>query len=357
MNPVITRIAAGGIAIVGGTVFALSQLQDPPAPRAQTFTAPQDAEDATLRDAVPALPAPGAQSDDSPGPAARPAARPARPDAAAAAQPAMPVLPADPDVSLGLPQPRQPQVAGMGQTDLGQANGGPDVSAFGLPCGLTVRAEAQPGALIALDIEAPCRPDTRVEIAHADLTIADRTDALGLLSVALPAFETPAAIAVRLPGSAPEAALVAVPDLADYDRVGVSWMGRAALELHALEFGAAYGGEGHVSHDNPRGADRAVRGAGGFLTRLGRADMADPMMAEVYTFPRDTLAGDGVVRLSLEAPITQASCGARADARTLQAGPQGIATVELAFDLPGCEAVGDALVLQNLLPDLRIAAN
>ena len=65
-------------------------------------------------------------------------------------------------------------------------------SDLGLPCGLSVASEAMPGAMVALDIMEPCAPNARVEISHAGLVFTARTDALGLLTVDVPALETPA---------------------------------------------------------------------------------------------------------------------------------------------------------------------
>jgi hypothetical protein len=125
-----------------------------------------------------------------------------------------------------------------------------------------------------------------------------------------------------------------------------------------MEFGATYGESGHIWMDNAGSVDRALSGEGGFLTLLGDATVPDPMLAQVYTFPRDTLDASGSVRLTIEAPVTEQNCGLNTMARTLELGEDGrVSVIELTFTLPGCDAVGDYLVLQNLLQDLRVAAN
>ena len=94
------------------------------------------------------------------------------------------------------------------------------------------------------------------------------------------------------------------------------------------------------------------------LNLTGTTDVDAPMLAEIYTFPRDTLNGDGTVRLSIEAEVTEANCGQDTLARTLESDEEGaVAVIELTFTVPGCDAVGDYLVLQNLLQDLRVATN
>ena len=149
-----------------------------------------------------------------------------------------------------------------------------------------------------------------------------------------------------------------VPDLDDYYRVGLQWNEDRALELHALEFGATYGEAGHVWHGNAGSVERAVSGAGGFVSTVGAADVDSPMLAQIYTLPRDTLGDAGNVRLTIEAPVTEANCGLDTLARTLELEEDGsVAVIELTFTFPGCDAVGEYLVLQNLFEDLRVAAN
>jgi hypothetical protein len=232
------------------------------------------------------------------------------------------------------------------------------LSPFGLPCGLTVTTETLPAATVALDIMAPCQPNARVVVEHSGLNLTGQTDAMGILTMDIPAFESPAFFTVRMPDGATASALSSLPDIAGYTRVGVQWQEDRALELHAMEFGATYGDPGHIWRDNPGFAARAENGEGGFMTYLGTASVENPMLAEIYTFPRDTLNNDGTVRLTIEAEVTLANCGQDTVARTLESDGDGnVAVIELTFTVPGCDAVGEFLVLQNLLQDLRVAAN
>ncbi|MBF9051166.1 hypothetical protein GTA62_08950 [Roseobacter sp. HKCCD9010] len=270
-------------------------------------------------------------------------------------------LPETPDFTLTQPDLAQPGNLSdrMAATpDLNMA--APDdneVSQFGLPCGLSVSATAAPAAMVALDIMNPCQPNARVVIEHSGLTLTEQTDAMGLLAADIPAFETPAFFTIRVEGSS-ETALAVVPDLAEFDRVAVAWEDTRDLELHAMEFGADYGETGHIWQENAGTPARAQAGEGGFVTQLGNDAVDAPLMAQVYTFPRDTLTRQGAVRLSIEAPINTRNCGQDTMARTLQTDLDGaVAVTELTFTLPACDAMGDYLVLQNLLQDLRVASN
>jgi hypothetical protein len=252
-----------------------------------------------------------------------------------------------------LPQPQRLAQASDATTMTDQA-----LSPFGLPCGLTVSTSASEGAIVALDIMDPCQPHSRVIIEHSGLNLTGRTDVMGLLTMDVPVFENPAFFTVRMPDGASDSSLAIVPDLDSYYRVGLQWNEDRALELHAMEFGATYGDPGHIWLDHAGSVDRAVAGEGGFVMQVGSADVENPMLAQIYSFPRDTLDGNGNVRLSIEAPVTEANCGQDTLARTLELEEDGrVAVIELTFTLPGCDAVGDYLVLQNLLHDLRVASN
>ena len=237
------------------------------------------------------------------------------------------------------------------------AEDGPAValSPLGLPCGLTVTAEALPGAMVALDVMDPCAPDTRVEITHGALRFSDKTDAMGLLTLDIPALETPAFFTVRLDSGAEATTLAGLPDLIDYDRAAILWTGAAGLQLHAYRGHAAFGEPGHIWQDNPGSIADATIGAGGFLTLLGNPDLDDPQLAQVFTAPR-SLRGE--ISVVVDVPITDDTCGHPIRAESLQShGGAGATLQPVTLTLPGCEAVGEFLMLQNLFSDLRLASN
>jgi hypothetical protein len=227
------------------------------------------------------------------------------------------------------------------------------LSPFGLPCGLDVTAGCDGAAMIALDIAAPCHPDTAVTITHSGMTIAAQTDAVGLMTLDLPALEAPAFVTVTLPDGSASDVTVDVPDLADYDRVALAWQGDLGVELHVLENGAAWMSEGHVHPDAPRRHGR--RSGRGFLTLLGDGDLAAHAGAGLHHTARQWArvhravhrrAGDGrQLHPTAEARLLHVVDGAGAD------------VMPLGFTYPTCDAVGDTLVLQNVFDDLRLAAN
>jgi len=229
------------------------------------------------------------------------------------------------------------------------------VSPLGLPCGLSVTAEAMPGAMAALYIMEPCAPNARVTITHGPLVFATRTDAMGLLTLDIPALETPAFLSVRIEDGAAATALVGLPDLIDYARVAITWEEDRGLQLHAFESGAEFGDPGHIWQEAPGSVAEAVIGTGGFLTWLGDDMLGAPQLAQVYTVPR-ALRDD--LALSVEVPVTEGNCGQPVRAQSIAIAPDGeVAATPVSFTLPGCDTVGEYLLLQNLFQDMRLASN
>jgi hypothetical protein len=298
-------------------------------------------------------------------PVAAPAALPATP--VAATPDMVPMAPATPAISdsADIMLPRQapvpvtpPAAAELPVPVLPTDERDPETSAFGLPCDVSVTVSAMPAAVVALDVMAPCQPDARIEVDHAGMMITGQTDAMGLMTLDIPAFESPAFFSIRLPDGTADVALVGVPDLTDYDRVAVQWTGDSQLELHAMELGAAFGDPGHVWEQAPGEMADALTGTGGFMVEIGSPDVTDPRIAQIYTFPRSTLGTGDSVRFSVDAPITEGNCGQPVSASTFEIAPAGdIRVTPIRMTMPTCDTVGDYLVLQNILRDLRLAAN
>lgn len=227
-----------------------------------------------------------------------------------------------------------------------------------LDCTPTLALTRAPAAMMDLALAAPCNLNARVVIKHAGLTVTGVTDAAGQLKTSLPAMASAAHVTIALPGGVQATADLAVPALADYDRVAVQWQGDDAFQLHAFEFGADYGDAGHVSAATPRTSGYAVQASGGFLTALGNGAVLLPMLAEVYTFPTGHSLRSGVVRLTIEAEVTPATCGHDMLGETLEAHAGApVKIVALTLAMPGCDAAGDYVILNNLLPDVKIARN
>ncbi|WP_164661442.1 hypothetical protein [Tropicibacter sp. Alg240-R139] len=224
----------------------------------------------------------------------------------------------------------------------------PEVPQLG--CAVTATTAPAPMASVTLSVDAPCFGNQRVSVHHSGLIFTEITDEVGKLNVTVPALSENAVFVVAFSNGKGAVAMTQVPDLDLIDRVAVQWADRAGLQIHAREFGAGYGDTGHVW------ANAAQAGQGTF-TRLGRADTFEPQLAEVYSFPQGDTATEGSIALSIEAEVTQANCGREISAQSLERRDgNALKTRDLTLSIPGCDAAGDFLVLNNLVEDLKIAA-
>ncbi|PRY23049.1 hypothetical protein CLV78_105101 [Aliiruegeria haliotis] len=224
-------------------------------------------------------------------------------------------------------------------------------------CLAVASAEPGPDASILLTLSAPCQPHARVEITHGPLAFTEQTDEDGDLSIHMPALSERATFSVQFENGTVVEADTTVPAARSTQTVALQWRGDTGLELHAFEFGATYSQSGHVHARATLSPTVAGLRKGGYMTRLGREDLPGAAIADVYSYPLD-LAQGGAVRISVEAEVTAANCGQEVSAETLQ--PllgSGHEVVEVVLAIPTCDAIGDFLVLNNVLRDMKMAAN
>ncbi len=287
-------------------------------------------------------------------------------DAAISARSTLP-LKTGKEAALGVPQqpdrPNSYRVAALGDAPVLNApelNGDQPTAQrqAQTDCSIALSVVPEAGAMVRLYLDAPCNRDQRVTIQQGALAYTAQTDGDGLLEQAIPALTTEPSFYAYFADKAGAKATAKVPDAADYERVALSWQGDAGLQLHAREFGADYGEAGHVWAQAPRTPSAAIRMQGGYLVSLGDADTLEPRQVEIYTFPREGVQKSGAVRISVEAEITAANCGRDVQGMSIQTGPNDRPTAtQLTLAVPECDAVGDFLVLNSLLRDLKVARN
>ena len=225
-------------------------------------------------------------------------------------------------------------------------------------CGMTAIAEAVPGGLARLQLDAPCAPNERLTVHHNGLIFTQATDEAGGLEVLVPALSEEAVFIMAFSSGDGAVAQVSVPDITEFSRVALQWRGQAGFQLHAREFGAEYGSAGHVWSGGTVADAGFLSGDTGTLMRLGDPDLSDPLVAEVYTFASNRSERSGQIDLSVEAEITAENCGLEVEAQTLEMSDRGnITTRDLTLAVPGCDTVGDFLVLNNLVTDMKVASN
>lgn len=229
---------------------------------------------------------------------------------------------------------------------------------FGLSCGVLLTATTKDAAMVGLTLTDPCRGEETFTLRHGTLAYAARLNHLGTYMADIPALAEQATFSIKFNDGTEATTEVTVPTADDIDRVALFTDGQTGLGIHALEFGAEYEQAGHIWSGNPRDAASATQAGGGFVTVLGDPSLKNAAMAEIYSFPANTKQRDGVVRLSVETEVTAYNCGKDIAGQTMQKDAGHVsAPVTLTLAMPDCDAIGEFLVLKNLLRDLKIASN
>lgn len=225
-------------------------------------------------------------------------------------------------------------------------------------CEIIANARPIAAAMVNLTLSATCLPSERVTVHHAGMVFSQTTDAAGSLDVTIPALSRDAIFIVAFTNGEGGVAQTEVEEVVDFDRVALQWKGEAGFQLHAREFGADYGSEGHVWSGATRDMSFGVTGQGGYITKLGDPDVPDGLVAEVYTYPATASLSAGDIALSVETEVVSSNCGLEIEAKTLQTfSGNDITTRDLTLSVPDCDAAGNFLVLNNLFEDLKVASN
>lgn len=221
-------------------------------------------------------------------------------------------------------------------------------------CAITAEGTAKPGAMLQISVTAPCNSGESVSFEHAGLKFNELLGPDGSLTVEVPAMTASAKVSLGFADGADRDVEVTVPDFADFDRIAVIWQGATGLQLHALEGGASYDEAGHLWADTPGTPDAAISGTGGFISVLGST--ASGFAADIYTYPAALMRQGVEPDVSIEAQVMENTCGTKIEGWILRTNPGRAPHVEpLTMLVPGCESVGEYLVLKNLPVELKLA--
>lgn len=219
-------------------------------------------------------------------------------------------------------------------------------------CETVLDVAVQAGAMMGVTLTSPCRPEQRVVLRHAALTVTYRTNAAGTFVASVPAMRESGDVSVLFRDGTTATATVDVPEADAYRRFGVQWLGGQAFQVNAFEDGADFGDPGHVSAANPGKPDNHLLPRHGFLSVLGDGDVPAPLLAEIYTFP----TGAARVPVLVEAAVTKDTCNRDLVGEMIEAQKGQVTTSDLAVSMPGCGAIGQYLELKNLRPGTKLAA-
>jgi len=279
------------------------------------------------------------------------------------------ILPAEPDIGITLalaaPAARSPAPDTGGPAALmlaAQAAPAPTPMPEAQPeptaqndCAPVTSATSVPGGMAYVVLNLPCAEPGPLRVSHGAMVFDDWLGAGGRYARTVPVLDLAEPYLLEHDGRVYRADL-GPASAAGYDHVVLQWSGDLGFQIHALEFGAGYGDPGHVWDQAPKDIMRGVRADGGFLTRLG-GDQGG-QVAEVYSLPTGQIDHDGTVRLTVEVEVSARNCMKDIAGQALQVGQDGrFETVTITFAMPDCDAIGDILVLKNLLEDLTIAGN
>ena len=225
-------------------------------------------------------------------------------------------------------------------------------------CDISANARPVAGAMVNLTLAAPCMPNERITVHHNGMIFTQTTSEKGTLDITVPALSQDATFVIAFGNGDGAIAEAKIDDLAEFDRVVLQWKGDTGFQMHAREFGSDYDSAGHVWAGTPRSVASAITGEGGFMTVNGDLSAAEPLIAEVYTFPVLTEGQDARVALTVEAEVIKANCGQEIEAQSIELlGDAKIKTQDLSVAVPDCDAVGSFLVLNNLLQDMKVAGH
>lgn len=206
---------------------------------------------------------------------------------------------------------------------------------------------AAPRGMIGLTLGAACAAGQRVVLRHAGLAVAESLDAGGQLALDLPALDSAGEVSVLFADASSTTAHATLSDTPLPRRFAVQWMAEDSFQLRAVEAGQSYGDPANVSTEMP------VSAQGGYLVILGDPTLDLPMLAQIYTWPADpALTADPVI----EAVVTPATCDRTLLGETIQSRDGKATVTDLTVAMPGCDALGDILVLNNLVGNVTLAA-
>ncbi|OIQ33213.1 MAG: hypothetical protein BM562_02205 [Alphaproteobacteria bacterium MedPE-SWcel] len=222
----------------------------------------------------------------------------------------------------------------------------------GANCPMEMNLTAMPGALVQVEIIAPCHAGERFGLHHAGMIMTQGLDLSGHFNGIVPVLTEYAVVIADFVSGSDLQSAIQVEDLRSFDRIALQWQGDSGMELHALEFGAFYGEPGHVWRGSSVG-----EGTGRVLS-IGDAEQAVPQLVQVYSLPTAEAPHHGAgVAISVEAEITTANCDRLWNAQLFERRAGQLSIRDLSLSMPDCSATGDFLVLNNLVETLKIAAN
>ncbi|WP_316013704.1 hypothetical protein [Roseobacter sp. HKCCA0434] len=242
--------------------------------------------------------------------------------------------------ALGDEEPEMPRV---------DATPAPEIA----ECSATLLASAKLGEMLALTLTSECRPNSIVTLRYSGLSFTDVTDEAGVLQVDVPAFDENTRISAEFLDGTEAEADITVRGIDRIARVGIAWEGEMDLDLHAFEFTAGEGTEGHIWQGNERSYRESRRGGGGYMTRMG---LPGARQVEVYTLPVSRRTQRGVVDTQVRFGADVTECDDRIEVLSIynnQALRSDRRTISI--DTAGCGANAQSVSFDSAVRSILVA--
>lgn len=221
-------------------------------------------------------------------------------------------------------------------------------------CVTSLDLAALENAMIAVTLVASCHPNERVVLKHAGLAITAKTTVTGAIFTDLPALTPQATVEVLFKDGSRLHSSLELPEAVNLRRFAVQWGGEDEFQLHGLEHNADFDAAGDISRTNPNTPAAGAAAKAGFLVDLGDSSTDFPLLAQVYTYPPDPASQSAIV---VEAAVTKTSCGREMLGETLFSLQGQVVKADLTVAMPSCDAIGDYLLLNDLVPEMKIASS
>lgn len=215
----------------------------------------------------------------------------------------------------------------------------------GETCAPSLELRETPGGMLDIAFHAACHRAQPIEITVNDLVATARTDAHGSHLLRLPALADTVEVHVGFGEYALSETLTFSKEV-EAQHVILAWSGVQTFSLRT------------TTYASPADAGRTVpllqTAPVGVLTQVGAEN---GHAFEVLSFPTKPASAKGVVRLTVDAEVTQSNCGQAVSTLAYQTGYSGkLRRTEIAYTMPDCDRIGDVVRLQNLFRDMRLAA-
>lgn len=226
----------------------------------------------------------------------------------------------------------------------------PEYDNFGQPCtepGMVLALSAP--AMIDVSVTSSCHANERIVISHAGLGFAGMTDEKGRYHTVVPAMSAKGAVSAQIGPDLMLADERMVPDIASVRRFALVQRGQGGLHLNAFIGDSAIG---NTTDLQPENSGAGQSDGGGFMIILGDGAMDRPMTTEVISVPSNQL----VPRLQVVVDVTDKTCGRDLLGSILRMSPTTTPITDgLSLAVPGCDAVGERVVLDMERADAAVA--